>query len=137
MIIEETKIPNVQPDNIDESKILLANNIIKNVYPLFNEVFNSRVEEIKEMKDVLVTKKVEITERKDELQEMMDKYSRQKKLAKLLDRIEKLISSGLVYDGTIKHETVVLLKIVHKLSNEKIDYHLRETLQAISKRFSK
>jgi hypothetical protein len=67
----------------------------------------------------------------------MDAYKRKKKVTKLLDRIEKLITSGLVYDGTLKHETIVLLKIVDKLEEDKLDYHLHATLQTISKRFSR
>jgi len=137
MRIEETDIPNVVPDNIEKSKLILANSIINNVYPLFNEVFNSRVEEIDGLKKKLTEKKAEVFNKKDELEKLLTGYKRQKKIAKLLDRLEKLVSSGLVYDGSIKHETVVLLKIAHKLSDEKLDYHLRETLQTISKRFSK
>ena len=137
MIIEETSIPNVIPDNIDASKLVLADSIINNVYPLFNEVFNSRVEEIDGLKKKLTEKKAEVFNKKAELEKLLAQYKRHKKIAKLLDRLEKLVSSGLVYDGSIKHETVVLLKIAHKLSDEKLDYHLRETLQTISKRFPK
>lgn len=137
MKLEITSIPNVIPENIDESKLVLANNIIQNVYPLFNEVFNSKVEEIDGLKQKLHNKKNKVQENKKELEQLMDSYRKKKKVAKLLDRLEKLVSSGLVYDGSIKHETVVLLKIVHNLSEEKIDYHLRETLQTISKRFSR
>jgi hypothetical protein len=67
----------------------------------------------------------------------MIEYKRQKRVSKLLQRLEKLVSSGLVYDGTLKHETVILLKILPKLSNEQIDDHLRKTLQVIKKRFAK
>lgn len=137
MIIEETNIPNVVPNNIDESKEVLADNIIANVYPLFNEVYNTRVEEIDTLKTALTRKKDLVKKHKSSLEGMMVEYKKKKKVAKLLDRIEKLISSGLVYDGTIKHETIVLLKIVTKLSDEKLDYHLKDTLRTISKRFSR
>jgi len=137
MIIEETNIPNVLPDNIQESKIFLANSIIRNVYPLFNEVYNWNITEIENLKKDLKEKKTEVSVRKNELQEIVDSYKLQKKLSKLFDRIEKLIKSGLIYDGTLKHETIILLKIATKLSEEKIDYHLQETLRTISKRFSK
>ena len=68
---------------------------------------------------------------------MMVEYKKKKKVSKLLDRIEKLITSGLVYDGTLKHETIILLKITTKLSEDKLDYHLKDTLTTISKRFSR
>ena len=137
MNIVETNIPNVVPENIPKSKTVLADNIIANVYPLFNEVYNTRVEEIDILKKQLATKKELVQKHKMTLEQLMDEYKRKKKITKLLDRIEKLIASGLVYDGTLKHETVVLLKIITKLSNDKLDYHLKDTLRTISKRFSR
>ena len=137
MIIEETTIPNVVPENIDSAKTVLAENIIENVYPLFDEVYNTRIEEIDDLKKILDRKKGLVQKHKMSLEQMMTEYKRKKKISKLLDRIEKLITSGLVYDGTLKHETVVLLKIITKLPDEKLDYHLKDTLRTISKRFSR
>ena len=137
MNIIETNIPNVLPTNINESKMVLADNIIANVYPLFNEVYSTRVEEIDVLKISLIQKKELVLKHKVALESMMEEYKRKKKIAKLLDRIEKLITSGLVYDGALKHETVILLKIATKLSDDKIDYHLKATLRTISKRFSR
>ncbi|MFW9871506.1 MAG: hypothetical protein ACFFG0_00180 [Candidatus Thorarchaeota archaeon] len=136
MIIEDTNIPNVIPENISRSKEVLAENIIKNVYPLFNEVYSGHINEIENLKKELDTKRKTVINEKNELQNLIDIYKVKKKISKLLDRIEKLINSGLVYDGKLKHETTILLKIVTKLTEDKLDYHLRETLQTISKRFS-
>jgi len=137
MIITETNIPNVIPENIPRSKTVLADNIIANVYPLFNEVYTTRVDEIDSLKKQLAIKKEMVQKHKLALEQMMSEYKRMKKVSKLLDRIEKLITTGLVYDGTLKHETVILLKIATKLSNDKLDYHLKDTLRTISKRFSR
>ena len=137
MIIKETTIPDIIPTNIDQSKQVLANNIISNVYPLFDEVYNNKVEETTTLKNTLNKKKESIQEQKKSLEDMISVYNKNKKVAKLLDRIEKLISSGLVYDGALKHETVILLKIITKLSEEKVDYHLKATLHTINKRFSR
>ena len=137
MNIVETNIPNVLPTNIDESKMILADNIIANVYPLFNEVYSTRVEEIDKLKISMTQKKELVKKHKIALEKMMAEYQKKKKVAKLLDRIEKLITSGLVYDGALKHETIILLKIATKLSDDKIDYHLKGTLRTISKRFSR
>jgi ATP-dependent Lon protease len=136
MIIEETKIPNVLPENINEAKVFLAESIINNVYPLFNEIYSGNIEEIKKITKILDEKKKQVLNAKNELEELMNSYKKMKKISKLLDRIEKLINSGLVYDGTLKHEIVVLLKIITKLSDEKLDFHLKEILRTISKRFS-
>lgn len=137
MIIQETNIPNVISENIDQSKQVLANNIIKSVYPLFDEVYNSKVSGIDKLQTDLKEKKKIVLEEKSELEILMNEYKRQKKIAKLLERVERLITSGLVYDGALNHETKILLKIIMNLSMEKLDYHLRNTLQTISKRFSR
>lgn len=137
MKIEETPIPNVLEENIDDSKLILANNIIENVYPLFDEVYSSRIEEIDNVKKDLDLKKQQVRVQKEELEKLMNEYKRKKKVAKLLDRLEKMITAGLIYDGAIKHETIVLLKVANNLQDDKIDYHLRSTLQTLSKRFSR
>jgi len=137
MEISETTIPDVSIENLDQSKIVLAESIIQNVYPLFDEVFNTKVEELQELQDFLKDRKIKVKEEKDSLQAMVNSYSRQKKVAKLLTRIENMVTSGLVYEGSLKNETTILLKIVSKLSDEKLDYHLKSTLRTISKRFSR
>lgn len=137
MIIQETNIPNVVPEIINESKQVLAENIIQNVYPLFDEVYKSQVDNIGKVEKKLKVKKDEVGQQKNELKSLMNEYTKLKKVSKLLDRIEKLITSGLVYDGTLKHETTILLKIVNKLGSEKLDYHLRQTLSTINKRFAR
>lgn len=137
MKIEETPIPNVLEENIEDSKLILANNIIENVYPLFDEVYSSRIEEIDNVKKDLDIKKQQVRVQKEELQVLMNEYKRKKKVAKLLDRLDKMVTAGLIYDGAIKHETIVLLKVANNLSDDKIDYHLRSTLKTLSKRFSR
>jgi hypothetical protein len=136
MIIEKTKIPDVVKENIDISKIILADNIISNIYPLFDDMYNESLNSTKNLESQYKKKKIEVKNSKEKLEGLMLKLTRVKKILKLLNRIEKLIDSGLVYDGSLKHETIILLKIINKLSNDKIDFHLRNTLKTISKRFS-
>jgi len=137
MFIEETKIPNVSKENIEESKVILAESVIQNVYPLFNEVYTGHVEEVKRLSKTLQDRKKNILAAKDELEKLFSEYKKMKKISKLLSRIEKLVNSGLIHDGSLKHETTILLKIITKLPDEKLDYHLKSTLRTISKRFSK
>jgi hypothetical protein len=136
MIIEKTKVPDVVEENIDISKIILADNIISNIYPLFDDMYNESLNSTKNLESQYKKKKIEVKNSKEKLEGLMLKLTRVKKILKLLNRIEKLIDSGLVYDGSLKHETIILLKIINKLSNDKIDFHLRNTLKTISKRFS-
>ena len=136
MNIIETEIPDVTIENLDQSKVILANNIVQNVYPLFDEVFNTRLNELDDFQQLLKDKKRQVKEEKDKLQSMVHVYNKRKRVAKLLDRIEKLVSSGLVYDGSLRSETTILLKVVNKLSDDKIDYHLKSVMSTIAKRFS-
>lgn len=137
MKIEETKIPDVTNENISDSKNILAESIIKNVYPLFDEVFNSKVDEVRKKEDILKVKRIQVIEEKKELEESMKEYRKEQLISKLLDRLDKLISSGLVYDGKLRTETVVLLKIINSLDEEKLKYHYKQALLIINKRFSR
>lgn len=137
MNIIETEYPDITESNIDESKIILADNIIKNVYPLFDEVYGQKLSEESKLKKTIAKRKQIVEDNKKNLEIMMKQYDRKKKVAKLLSRLEKLVDSGLVYGGHLKAETIVLLKIIDKLPDDKLDHHLAETLKTIGKRFSK
>ncbi len=137
MNIIETTIPDVTKSNIDDSKIILANNIIENVYPLFDDVYTEKVSNFKKLRRLYKSQKSKLVENKNNLEIMMKQYDKKKKVSKLLSRLEKLVDSGLVYDGHLKNETVVLLKIIDKLSDDKLNHHLSETLKIIGKRFSR
>ena len=137
MIIVQTKIPDVVVENINQSKQRLANDIIKNVFPLFDEIHESKMTELKNLQNELQEKKDLVNKNKEHLQFLMNEYNKKKKVKKLISRISKLVSSGLVFDGNLKHETVILLKVIDSLSEEKIEYHLSETLKIINKRFSR
>ena len=137
MKIIETKNPDVTEYNLDESKITLANNIIKNVYPLFDDVYTEKVSQLKKLNMLYENRKAKVIENKKHLELMMRQYEQKKKVSKLLTRLEKLVDYGLVYDGHLKSETIVLLKIINKLSDDKLNHHLSETLKIIGKRFSK
>jgi len=137
MNIIETKIPDVTNDNIPSSKSILAVNIIINVYPLFDGVYTEKLEMSSAIKAHIKNKKNELKLQKDSIEHLMIEYKRKKKISKLLDRVDALVESGLTYDGTLKHETVILLKIIDKLPSDKLDQQLVKTVQMISKRFSK
>lgn len=137
MKIIETSIPDVTETNLDESKVILADNIIKNVYPLFDEVYTEKVSQLQKLKKLYSDRKSKVIENKQHIEIMMKHYEKKKKVSKLLSRLEKLVDSGLVYDGHLKNETIVLLKIIDKLPDDKLEYHLTETMKIIGKRFSR
>jgi hypothetical protein len=136
MRIQETNIPDITESNIDNSKMILAENIIKNVYPLFDDVYIEKVSQLKKLKKLFEERKIKVVRNKKNIEMMLKQYDKKKKVSKLLSRLEKLVDSGLVYDGHLKNETVILLKIIDKLPDDKLDHHLSETLKIIGKRFS-
>jgi hypothetical protein len=136
MKIVETNIPAINEFNIDLSKVELANSIIQNVYPLFDEIYSEKSSELKQLKGELEKKKERIIENKNKIEELFKVYTREKKVKKLLIRIAKLLNSGLLYDGSLKNETLILLKVIDSLNDEKLDFHLQETMRIINKRFS-
>lgn len=137
MKIVETQIPDVNMEDVDSAKVNLANRIIKNVYPLFNEVYIDKVNEFTHLKSELKDKRQEVVKRKNQLEELFSEYKKKEKVQKLLSRIAKLVSSGLAFEGTLKRETIILLKVLDDLSDERLNHHLGESMKIISQRFSR
>ena len=81
MIIVETKHPDVTDSNIDTSKIILAENIIKNVYPLFDDVYTEKVSQVRKLTKLLDARKEKVVDNKNNLEIMMRQYERKKKVA--------------------------------------------------------
>ena len=136
MKIIETNIPDVTENNVDLHKKTIAESIMKNVYPLFDEVYKAKISQVTDLKTRIQTGKAKMKTEKETMQQLMVAYKKEKKIAKILERIENLIRAGLTYDGTMKHETVILLKIIDKLPQEKLDFQLAKTMQILNKRFS-
>jgi len=137
MNIIETNIPDVSTNNIQTSKTILADNIIKNVYPLFDGVYTEKLEAVGNLKIQIKNRGAHLRSEKESMEHLMVEYARMKKMSKLLDRLDQLVESGLIYDGTMKHETVILLKIMDKLTIDKLDQQLAKTVHLINKRFSR
>jgi len=137
MNIVETDIPDVTRSNIDESKKIIADNIIKNVYPLFDEVYTAKLNEKLDLKKKLIAVKDILKSEKETFDDLIIEYKKTKKISQILERVKALVSSGLLYDGQLKHETVILLKILDKLPEDKLNQQLNKTIQILNKRFAK
>ena len=134
MEILETSIPDVIKENVETSKVILAESIIKNVYPLFDVVYTEQLNHVKRIKSQIKQKKSELKERKTAIEATMAEYNRKKKITKVLSRIETLMDAGLIYDSSMKHEMVILLRIIEKLPMDKLDQQLSRTMGMINKR---
>ena len=135
MIIIETDIPDEISETVDQSKIDLADKIINNVQPLLDEVLNEKVASAKILVKEFSEKKKLVSKNKSTLEEMFKNYKKKQKVKKLLERIDKLVSSGLI-EGQSKHDMVVLLKVIDSLPDDKLNYHLKNTMNIITKRFN-
>ena len=137
MNIVETDIQDVTNTNIEESKELIADSIIENVYPLFDEFYTVKLTEKNKLKKQIFDVKNLLKNEKHNFDRLISKYKKSKKISQIPERIQALVSSGLLYDGQLKHETVILLKILDKLPEDKLDQQLNKTIQMLNKRFAK
>ena len=135
MNIIETTLPDINVENLDSSKVRLADIIIENINPLFDEVQQERKKEFNEKVGTYTQLKNTVASNKTEPEKLFGQYKRKQKIRKLLERIDKMVSLGIATDGKLKQETVILLKIIDKLPDEKLDYHLKDTANTITKRF--
>ena len=132
----QTAIPDVTETNLDEAKLSLANDIINNVYPLFDDIIDSQLKNTDALESELKKTRKAVVEKKNELQHLVSEHERKQKVSKLLHRLEKLIKSGLIYDGALKNETIILLKVIHTLDEQRLDMQLENSMKILSKRFA-
>jgi hypothetical protein len=137
MNIIETSIPDVTIENLNQNKVVIADNIIKNVYPLFDEVYQAKLERVIELRNSVKGGKMKMKSEKDTMEKLIYTYKKEKQITKILERVKKLISAGLTYDPSLKHETVILLKIIDKLPKEKLEQQYSKLSHLLSKRFSR
>jgi|WetSurSiteA1Bulk_404760.scaffolds.fasta_scaffold02022_1 hypothetical protein len=137
MNITYTSIPDVNELNISETKLRIANSIISTIKPLFDETFKIREKEENTLGNKLKAIGIKLDEEKIVIEKIFEDYKKKQKISKLLERIQKLISYGLTYDSVSKNEMVIMLKILDKLPEKKLDEHLAKTSTLLEKRFSK
>jgi hypothetical protein len=137
MRVIETAISDVSEKNIDNEKLLLAQSIINNISPLLNDAYAEKINRRKKLKDDVKLSKRTITAEREQIESLLKDYNRKKKVAKILDRMAKLTESGLIQDNQLRHETVILLKILEKLPEDKLDMQLNRTMEVLNKRFTK
>ena len=135
MNIIETKIPDIDIKDIDNSKVNLAEKIIHNINPLFDDLQQGKIDEYNFNVNEFKQLKTKVISSKNKIESLFEVYKRKQKVKKLLERIDKLVSLGIVNEGQSKQETIILLKIIDKMDINKLNFHLKETMNTISKRF--
>lgn len=136
MKIEITRIPNINSENLDKSKVDLANKIIRNIKPLFDDVLIEKKNNIEKVKKEIESKKILVKENKTKLEGKLVEYKRKQKVKKLLDKLDTLVKLGMLNDGSLRHEITILLKVIETLDDGRLDYHFKAMTTIVNKRFS-
>lgn len=127
MRIIQTGIPNIVTDNIDKSKLDLADKVIELAFPLLNKEYQDKVNEITILRKQFSAVKKKIDSRKELLEELMLKYNKQKAIKRVLDEVSNLIGSkSIIFEGSLKNEIIVLLKVIDTLNEERLSRQLQE-----------
>lgn len=137
MKIIDTNIPDITNENLNEAKINLADRIIENVFPLFDELYSKKLSNLKDKKNHSIEVIKRIQKEKEELKQIHFEFEKKKKIKKLLERISQLVSLGLTNEGTMKRETIMLLKIIEHFTCDQLDFHFSQTMRILNKRFAK
>lgn len=136
MKITITNIPDIYTENLDKSKIELADKVVRKFYPIIDKVNDDRKLKIRKLEIVIKKNKVKINKEKSEVERMVNEYRRKSKIKTILERISKLVSFGLVNESTGKREMISVLRNIDNLSDEKLNLYLNETLKILNKRFT-
>jgi hypothetical protein len=132
MKVVKSEIVDVLEEEPDRTKVYFAENIVRIMAPILDEYYNEKIEKVSSVKQEMKDLKTRVQSEKEKISQMLSQHKKLTKTAKLLSRIDKIISSGLTY-GSTKRELVIILKILDKLSEEKLDIQMNNMMAILSK----
>lgn len=132
MRITKTNIPDFM-EKTEKAKIELANKVLSGIIPLMNQDYQGKLKKIKTLKESIENKRKKVNSEKSELESLMKDFNLKKKVKTLLERIMKLLGSGLLI-GEFKKEMLVVLNVIEELPIDKLDYYLGETMRVFNKK---
>ena len=136
MNIITTSIPDIDKNNLDQEKLDIGVKIIESVKPLLDDEYRRKRSKIKELVIEIKQLRTKVLEVKERISRLMKKYEREKKINKIIKLTTKLVSTGLIHKGQMRNETIVLLKMLDKVQDSKLDHHLSQIQRNFSKRFA-
>ena len=125
MNIIESNIPDISKTNIEECKLKLSNKIINKVKQTINELEFKKTKDIKKLESKIIENKQKILESKSKLESLSKIYNKRKKTKDLLGAILK-IHPQIFHNKTIHNEIVILLKVMDRLNEDQLNYHILE-----------
>lgn len=134
MNIQITEIPDIS-NNIDNSKIFLANRVISSIKPLFDSIYIKKIKEVESLKNSINIKIETIKKEKKELTSSIEILAKKKKISTILNRISALASLGILSkDINLKNDVINILKGIDLADDSTLDKYLSETVIMITKR---
>jgi len=128
-----SNIPDIISQNLDHTKVSLANQIIKKVHPMFDELRAAKLKTVENLNAKILSIKNEIKSKKLETQEFLTKYQREKLVKDYLDKIHMIIQTGNVTQESLKKELVIMTKITDKIPTDKYPGHIAKLDTMLSK----
>jgi len=132
MKIASSEIVDVLEEDPDRTKVYFAENIVRIMSPILDEYYNEKIERVTSVRQEMKDLKTRAQSKKEDMTGMLSQHKKLTKTAKLLSRIDKIIQSGLTY-GSTKRELVIILKILDKLSEEKLEVQMNNMMAILSK----
>jgi hypothetical protein len=126
MIIEKTNILDVNQQNINEAKIRFVDNLLSSVFPLLNEYYMKKKNELIKIKMEYQDKSGEILEKKKKLEGYMLIQKRFKRINTIIEQIEKMLDGNSLYlKPTFKHEIINILQSITTLDESGLRHYLK------------
>jgi hypothetical protein len=135
MRIIETKIPDIEVENLYENKIDLANKVIQFISPLLDQVYIEKVNNYRNLKKEYLIKKQESLNEKNNLEIIIKDFEKKKKAKKLLDNFTKLFNLKVITLHT-KNEIINILNSIDEINSDKIDFYIKESEKIITRRLN-
>ena len=136
MKIIETTVPDVTEKNLDEKKVELADMVVSSFESLLGNLHVKKSKEEEDLTSKIEANKERISKQKSEVQSLINSYEREKKAKKTLKVLSEVDPVKLEYNRTLKNEVVVFLRIMEKLSAEKLSTYLQDITKVSSKTIS-
>ena len=137
MRLVETENFDIPKRNLKESKVKLAEDIIKHVKPLLHEIYSLKKDDINHHAKQITLKQDQIVKNKVLLQKIIKHLEREKLISTLLNKITVLMNSGFTLEQSVKNDYVIMLKVLPKLDDENIKKHIENVSTLMRKKFYK
>jgi len=137
MKIIETENFDIQKRDLKNSKVKLADDIIKHVKPLIHEIYSLKKDDINIHTKNIKSKNESIVKNKVMLEKLSSRLEREKLVSSLLNKISVVLNAGMSLDPSTKNEYIIMLKVLPKFEPKDIKKHIENVSALMRKKFYK